>query len=98
MDEFRPYRHYIKEKELPFIKFEIIVETPNKFHVRFPDFDYIKMTPKLSVEYDLNQLLLFLLLYDKKQCLEFMEKLYAYEGCSGEYIKKLRENPVFCEI
>lgn len=92
---FKKFRYCIKEKDIPCIKFEILAETPHKFHVRMPQYDYIKEEPRLSVEYDREQLILFLLAYDEKQCLEFMEKLYANMGSATEYIDKLRQNPAF---
>ena len=59
------------------------------------DYDYIKMGVGPSVMYNREQLLCFLLTYDKAECLEFMEKLYHHMGWSTE---KLHENPAFAEV
>lgn len=45
--------------------------------------------------YNREQLLCFLLAYDKAECLEFMEKLYHHIGWPTE---KLHENPAFAEV
>lgn len=89
---FIPFRHCIREPYRPEVKFEILVATPNEFQVRYPDYDYIKMEVGPSVTYNREQLLCFLLAYDKAECLEFMEKLYFHMGWPTE---KLYENPAF---
>lgn len=93
MSAFNPFRYYIKEKSN--VRFEITAETPHKFMVRLPEYDFIKEMPGVTVEFNRGQLLLFLLAYDERQCLEFMEKLYTNMGCNAECIDKLRRNPAF---
>lgn len=95
MHEFEPFRHCIRETNSPHVKFEILVATPHEFQVRYPDYDYIKMGARPSVTYDREQLLCFLLAYDKSECLEFMERLYHHMGWSTE---KLYENPAFAGV
>ena len=56
---------------------------------------YIKMGAGPSVLYNREQLLCFLLAYDKAECLGFMEKLYHHMGWPTE---KLHENPAFAEV
>lgn len=90
-----PFRHCIREPHGPAVKFEILAATQNEFQVRYPDYDYIKMGTGPSVMYNREQLLCFLLTYDKAECLEFMEKLYHHMGWSTE---KLHENPAFAEV
>lgn len=45
--------------------------------------------------YNREQLLCFLLAYDKAECLEFMEKLYHHMGWPTE---KLYANPAFAGV
>ena len=78
-----PFRHCIREPHGSAVKFEILAAAPNEFQVRYPDYDYRE------------QLLCFLLTYDKAECLEFMEKLYHHMGWPTE---KLHENPAFAEV
>ena len=87
-----PFRHYIREPHGSAVKFEILAATQNEFQVRYPDYDYIKMGTGPSVMYNREQLLCFLLVYDKAECLEFMEKLYHHMGWPTE---KLYANPAF---
>lgn len=98
--EFLPFRYYVREKETSNVKFEIIAVTPHKFQIRLPEYDYIKACPGMYVEYNRDQTLLFLLAYDKNQCLEFIKKLYMRMGSPDEYIEKLCNNPAFakCKI
>lgn len=86
-----PFRHCIREPHGSAVKFEILAAAPNEFQVRYPDYDYIKMGVGPSVMYNREQLLCFLLTYDKAECLEFMEKLYHHMGWSTE---KLHETCV----
>lgn len=47
----------------------------------------------------MDQLLCFLLAYDKKQCHEFMKQLYRHSGVDDEKIvKKFSEIPIFEEF
>lgn len=87
-----PFRHCIREPHGSAVKFEILAAAPNEFQVRYPDYDYIKMGVGPSVMYNREQLLCFLLTYDKAECLEFMEKLYHHMGWPTE---KLYANPAF---
>lgn len=97
--DFIPFRHYIREPHQPHIKFEIFALTKDKFQVRLPEYDYIKISPGPCVEYDRNQLLCFLLAYDKTECFCFMEKLYHIMGYSQEEMqRRLYENPIFTEL
>jgi hypothetical protein len=81
------------------VKFKILASTPHIFLVRMPEFDYVKSEVKACVEYDLDQLLCFLLAYDKKQCHEFMKQLYRHSGVDDEKIvKKFSEIPIFEEF
>lgn len=97
MDNFQPFRYCISERDNESIKFTIMAETPHKFQVRFPEYDYIKIRPSVSVEFNQEQLLLFLLAYDEKQCLDFAEKLFTNMGCDKQYIEKMRSNPAFAK-
>ena len=90
-----PFRHCIREPHGSAVKFEILAAAPNEFQVRYPDYDNIKMGAGPSVLYNREQLLCFLLAYDKTECLEFMEKLYHHMGWPTE---KLHENPAFAEV
>lgn len=90
-----PFRHCIREPHGPAVKFEILAAAPNEFQVRYPDYDYIKMGAGPSVMYNREQLLCFLLAYDKAECLEFMEKLYHHMGWPAE---KLYANPAFAGV
>ena len=90
-----PFRHCIMEPHGSAVKFEILAATTNEFQVRYPDYDYIKIGAGPSVMYNREQLLCFLLAYDKAECLEFMEKLYHHMGWPTE---KLHENPAFAEV
>lgn len=82
-----------------YVKFEIWVMSPHSFSVRMPEFDYIKSRTKLCVEYDLDQMLCFLLAYDKKQCHEFMKRLYQSSCADNERIEaKFSEIPIFKEF
>lgn len=92
---FLPFRHCIREPHGSAVKFEILVATPNEFQARYPDYDYIKMGAGPSVMYNREQLLCFLLAYDKAECLEFMEKLYHHMGWPTE---KLYANPAFAGV
>ena len=85
-----PFRHCIREPHGSTVKFEILVATQNEFQVRYPDYDYIKMGAGPSVMYNREQLLCFLLAYDKAECLEFMEKLYHHIGWSTESCMRIR--------
>ena len=95
---FKQFRHCIREKEMTHTKFEIIAETPHRFHVRFPEYDYLKDNHGLVTEFNRQQLLLFLLAYDEKQCLEFMEVLHTNMGSDREYIEHLSRNPAFAKV
>lgn len=76
-----PFRHCIREPHRPEVKFEILAAAPNEFQVRYPDYDYIKMGAGPSVMYNREQLLCFLLTYDKAECLEFMENcIITWDG------------------
>lgn len=90
-----PFRHCIREPHGSAVKFEILAAAPNEFQVRYPDYDYIKMGVGPSVLYNREQLLCFLLAYDKAECLEFMEKLYHHMGWPTE---KLYANPAFAGV
>lgn len=63
-----PFRHCIREPHGSAVKFEILAAAPNEFQVRYPDYDYIKMGVGPSVMYNREQLLCFLLTYDKAEC------------------------------
>lgn len=92
----RPFRHCIREPHGSAVKFEILVEKSDKFFVRYPDYDFIKERASgPSVMYNREQLLCFLLAYDKAECLEFMEKLYHH---MGRPVERLHENPAFSEV
>lgn len=95
---FTPFRHCIREPHGNHVKFEIQAVTPHNFLVRFPKYDYIKETPCVSVEYDREQLICFLLAYDEAECLEFMEKLYGCMGAPQKKIAALRDNPAFSRL
>lgn len=76
-----PFRHCIREPHGSAVKFEILAAAPNEFQVRYPDYDYIKMGVGPSVMYNREQLLCFLLTYDKAECLEFMENcIITWDG------------------
>lgn len=62
-----PFRHCIREPHGSAVKFEILAAAPNEFQVRYPDYDYIKMGVGPSVMYNREQLLCFLLTYDKAE-------------------------------
>lgn len=96
--KFIQFRHCIREPHGNHIKFEIRAVTPQNFLVRFPEYDYIKETPCISVEYNREQLICFLLAYDEAECLAFMEKLYGCMGAPPEKILALRDNPAFSRL
>lgn len=98
MDNFQPFRYCINERDNESIKFTIMAETPHKLQVRFPEYDYIKIRPSVSVEFNQEQLLLFLLAHDEKQCLDFAEKLFTNMGLDKQYIEKMRSNPAFAKV
>lgn len=98
MNTFQPFRYYVNEKGKEFTKFTITAETPHKFRVRFPEFDYIKVKPSTTVEFNQEQLLLFLLAYDEEQCCDFAETLYTNMGCDKGYIEKMRNNSAFAKV
>lgn len=95
MDDFCSFRYCVREKDKPYIKFEIFAVGPNEFDVRFPDYDYIKNGPGMCVKYNREQLLLFLLAYDEKQCLDFIKTLHRNMGSDERYIEELEQNPVW---
>ena len=72
------------------IPFRHCIREPHGSAVKF---EILAAAP--SVMYNREQLLCFLLAYDKAECLEFMEKLYHHMGWSTE---KLHENPAFAEV
>lgn len=93
---FPVFEHDNDERNL---KFEILAMTPYRFSVRMPEFDYIKSEVKACVEYNLDQLLCFLLAYDKKQCHEFMKCLWKQSGVDEEIVEaKLSKIPIFKEF
>lgn len=82
-----------------YVKFEILVMSPHRFSVRMPEFDYIKSGNGACVEYDSDQMLCFLLAYDKKQCHEFIKQLWLHAGVyAGKVENKLSEIPIFKEF
>lgn len=81
------------------VKFEILAMTPHKFSVRLPEFDYIRNRTEVCTEYDTDQMLCFLLTYDKKQCHEFMKNLWQHSGVdNGKIDAKFSEIPIFEEF
>lgn len=94
-----PFRYCVKEREKDAILFEITADTPQKFFVRFPEFDYIKEAPRMCVEYNREQLLCFMLAYDRTECKKFMEKLYSNMDCPDGYMQRhIYENPLFADM
>lgn len=95
---FTPFRFYVYEYVgcESHVKFEIFAKDAYLFDVRNPEFDYIKEYPSPCVEYNRAQLLCFLLTYDKKQCFDFMQKLYKHCGAEDKKINiRLSQIPIF---
>lgn len=72
---------------------KIFAHDPHHFSVRFPEFDDIRSYPGATIDYNQEQLVMFLLALDPKECLKFLKRLY--EACHWTHsalVRRYRHN------
>ena len=87
------FRHRVKKDG--HVHFEIWVEDSHTFNVRLPEFDYIRSRTGCSTEFERDQLLMFLLAYDREECLRFIIAMCEHSEFSEAAKEKIKAIPVF---
>lgn len=89
------FRHSVKKDG--HVQFEIWVEDSHTFNVRLPEFDYIRSRTGCFTEFDREQLLMFLLAYDREECLRFIIAMCEHSDYPTPK-ERIKEIPVFKSI
>ena len=95
----RKFRHYVKKHG--HIEAEIWVYDRNDIRIRYPKYAPLRQAPMEGIKYtDFDQVVQFLLMLDRKECLRFLFQWYDHEDDLSECavllaFTKLRENHLF---
>lgn len=92
----KKFRHCVKKDG--HVHFEIWAYDSQNFSVRLPEFDYIKSWPGIGTDFKRDQLLLFLLAYDRKECLRFILAMLKHSDRPKGMEEKIKSIPIFENI
>lgn len=95
MDKFR---HLVKQDG--HVIMEITAYDAHHFSVRYPSFDDIRQYTGCGTDFNQDQLTMFLLALDPKECLKFLKRLYdvAYSPSYAAFENRFRHNVLLGEV